>query len=116
MEGVDGTDGIMELARENDGVRGIMELARDRDGVCGRSSSGEGGARVHPKRDVRTAISDGCTSEAGGDDLESSVVGVGGCSSPEMDGVGRMTGKSVERREFICVEVCSAFSILFYHV
>ena len=75
-EGVDGAEGINELARDRDGVRGIKEFARDMDGMRGRSGSGAGGAKVHPKSDVKIAISDGCVSEAGGDDLESTVVGV----------------------------------------
>jgi hypothetical protein len=72
----EGDDGITELAR--DSVRGSTELARERDGVSERSCSAAGGARVHPNRDVRIAVSEGCMSCAGGDDREPSVVGVRG--------------------------------------
>jgi hypothetical protein len=106
-DGVDGADGSNEPARERDGGQCITELARDMDGVRGRSRSGAGGAMVHPKKDVRIAISDGCVSEAGGDVLESSVVGVRGGSSSDMDSVGRVTEERVERSELTCVEVCN---------
>jgi hypothetical protein len=92
-----------------------MELALERDGVRRCSRSGAGGARVHPKRDVRIAISEGGVSSAEVDDRESSVVGVGGDSSLDIDGVGRMIKETIERSELICVDVLSALSTLFHH-
>ena len=106
-EGVDGADGINELARDNVGVRGSVEFARDREGVRGRSRSGAGGATVHPKRDVRMAFSEGRTSGAGGDNCERLVVGIRGGASSEMGSVGMITEENVERNVFNCVGVWS---------
>jgi hypothetical protein len=104
----EGDGGITECARDMDGVWGNMEAARERDGVRGHSRSGGGGARVHPKRDVRIAVSEDCVSGTAGDDRESAVVGVGGGSPSDIGGVGTATEDKVERSELICIEVSSS--------
>jgi hypothetical protein len=91
-----------------DGVWDNMEAARERDGVRGRSRSGGGGARVHPKRDVRIAVSEGCVSDTAGDDRQSAVVGVGGGSPSDIGGVGTLTEDNVERSELVCIEVLNS--------
>lgn len=84
------TEGAREMALR-EGVEGITDVAREIDGVLIGSGVGAGGRIDHPKKAVRTAVSDGSARVPVGVGVVSRGDGIDGESSSSTVGEGKET-------------------------